>query len=51
MQIIYIPIFISIFSKYSISSILLSEKHFLPKSLNDAPEFYSSFLSIIINLS
>ena len=33
------------------SSILVIAKHFLPKSLNDAPEWYNSLLSIIINLS
>ena len=34
-----------------VSSILFIAKHFLPKSLKDAPEWYNILLSITINLS
>ena len=35
---------------YSASSILEIAKHFFPKSLSDAPQWYSSLLSITMNL-
>ena len=47
---VYIFIFASILFNISLSTILLIQKHFLPKSLKDEPEVYNISLSNIINL-
>jgi len=44
-------IFFKILFSISSSSILLIQKHYFSKSLNDAPEMYIVFSSTIINLS